>query len=357
MNEVSGVRGPRYCVLEATLACNAKCRHCGSRAGRPRERELDTDEMIGLVRDLGALGTKSVTLSGGEPLLRPDWVEIAAAIRDADMRLEMITNGLVVEEQAEAIARAGFFAVTFSVDGPAAIHDELRGVSGGLDRLLRGAGRIKELGVRIGACTQINRLNLGALEELHGLLVARGFDGWQLQLTMPIGLAAERRDELCIAPSDLPEVERKVLSYEADGAMFCHPADNIGYMSRNEPRLRSGSGRSHQVWMGCRAGIDVIGVTSDGTVRGCLSLPADFDEGNVRERPLAAIWSDPGAFSWNRGRPDKKLEGSCAACPFGKVCRAGCTCLAFSATGGTNWNPYCLFALESQSRGPGDPVD
>jgi radical SAM protein with 4Fe4S-binding SPASM domain len=347
MSAPDGPRGPRFCVLEATLACNAKCRHCGSNAGRPRERELDTAEMIGLVRDLAALGTGSVTLSGGEPLVRPGWIEIAAAIRDAGMRLEMITNGLAVEEQAEIIAGAGFFAVTFSVDGPAAIHDHLRGVHGGLDRLLRGAARLKELGVRIGACTQINKLNLSALDELHALLVANGFDGWQLQLTMPIGMAAARRGELCIDPADLPEVERKILAYESDGAMFCHPADNIGYMSRNEPGLRSGTGRSHQVWMGCRAGIEVVGVTSDGTVRGCLSLPSEFDVGNVRERPLAEIWRDPEAFAWNRGRPDKALEGRCAMCPFGKVCRAGCTCLAFSATGGTAENPYCLFAQET----------
>ena len=347
MAAAGGARGPRFCVLEVTLACNARCLHCGSNAGRPRERELDTAEMKGLVRDLGALGTESVTLSGGEPLVRSDWTEIAAAIRDAGMRLEMITNGLCAAEQADAVAGAGFFAVTFSVDGPEAIHDRLRGVRGGLERLLRGAARLKELGVRIGACTQINRQNLPALDELYALLVARGFDGWQLQLTMPIGMAALHRDELCIAPADLPEVERKLLAYERDGAMFCHPADNIGYMSRNEPALRSGTGRDHQVWMGCRAGIDVIGVTSDGTVRGCLSLPSAFDVGNVRERPLAEIWNDPAAFAWNRGRPEKKLTGRCGTCPFGKVCRAGCTCLAFSATGGTAENPYCLFAQES----------
>jgi radical SAM protein with 4Fe4S-binding SPASM domain len=267
------------------------------------------------------------------------------------MRLEMITNGLVVEEQAAAIAGAGFFAVTFSVDGPAAIHDDLRGVPDGLERLLRGARELKARGVRIGACTQINRHNLGALDAVHAMLLAERFDGWQLQLTMPIGMAAARRDELCVAPSDLPEIERKILAYEAEGSMFCHPSDNIGYMSRNEPKLRSGTGREDKVWLGCRAGIDVIGVTSDGTVRGCLSLPTAFDEGNVRDRPLAGIWRDPGAFAWNRRRSAEQLTGKCAACPFAKVCRAGCSCLAFSATGGNAENPYCLFALDSAPAG------
>jgi radical SAM protein with 4Fe4S-binding SPASM domain len=337
------VRGPRFCVLEATLACNARCRHCGSNAGRPRERELDTAEMRSLVRELAALGTISVTLSGGEPLVRPDWLEIASEIADRGMRLEMITNGLAVEAHAADIARLPFFAVTFSIDGPAPIHDALRGVPDGFARLMRGARALRDRGVRLGACTQVNRENLAALDEIYALLVPEGFEGWQLQLTMPMGAAAD--GSLCIAPEQLRQLEGRILSYQDEGRLFCQAADNIGYMSRAEPRLRSGTGRDHAAWLGCRAGVDVIGVTSDGTVRGCLSLQGDYDEGNVRDRPLADIWSDPRSFAWNRGRPPKALEGACADCPFGKVCRAGCTCLAHAATGGHLRNPYCLFAL------------
>ena len=350
-NAATGARGPRFCVLETTLACNARCLHCGSNAGRPRARELDTAEMLALVADLAALGTFSITLSGGEPLVRPDWVEIAAAIRDRGVRLEMITNGLEAERFADEIARLSFFAVTFSVDGPAAIHDALRGVPGGLARLLRGAAALRDRGVRLGACTQVNRRNLDALDALHALLVENGFEGWQIQLTMPMGAASADRGALCLPPARLPELERRILAYQDDGRMYCQAADNIGYMSRNEPRIRSGTGRDHAAWIGCRAGIDVVGITSDGTVRGCLSLQSDYDEGNVRDRPLAEIWHDPRAFAWNRGRPPKRLEGACAACPFGKVCRAGCTCLAHAVTGGTAHNPYCLYALESPSRG------
>jgi len=305
----TAVRGPRFCVLETTLACNARCRHCGSNAGSPRERELDTSEMQALIRDLAALGTISVTLSGGEPLVRSDWVTIAESIRDCGMRLEMITNGLAVEANADDIARLGFFAVTFSIDGTEPIHDALRRVPEGFHRLMRGAKALRERGVRLGACTQINRLNLGALDELHALLLDNGFEGWQLQLTMPMGAVVKDRETLCIAPPQLEEIERKILAFQDDGRIYCQASDNIGYMSRAEPRLRSGTGRAHMAWMGCRAGIDVIGITSDGTVRGCLSLQSDYDEGNIRERPLAEIWNDPKSFAWNRGRPPKALEG------------------------------------------------
>jgi radical SAM protein with 4Fe4S-binding SPASM domain len=346
MKDMESIKNPKFCVWELTLACNAKCVHCGSNAGKPRKGELDAAESLALVRDLAACGCFSVTLSGGEPLLRPDWPEIGAAIRGEGMRLEMITNGLAVEAQADAIAAAGFFAVTISVDGPAAVHDRLRGTPGGLKRLLRGAASLKERGVRLGACTQVNRLNLPVMDEIHAMLREHGFDGWQIQLTMPIGMAAGKERGICIEPKQLLELEPKILDYQKDPDFFCQASDNVGYMNRHEPRLRSGTGRDRQFFNGCHAGIDVVGITSDGRVRGCLSLPPEFDEGGLRERSFGEIWRDPNAFAWNRKAPAKTLKGSCAGCPFGRICRAGCTCLAYASTGKTDENPYCLLALE-----------
>jgi MoaA/NifB/PqqE/SkfB family radical SAM enzyme len=114
------------CAFELTLRCNAKCLHCGSDAKDERVRELSTDEAIKMIEDVASLGCKRFTFSGGEPFLRRDWPELAKSVNDAGMNLEAITNGLLVEKQAEAIIAAGFFTVGFSVDGPHEIHDELR---------------------------------------------------------------------------------------------------------------------------------------------------------------------------------------------------------------------------------------
>ena len=87
------------------------------------------------IRDRAELGCQTVTLSGGEPLLRSDWPELAAAITGQGMVLEMVTNGFLVAAQADRIAAAGFNTVTFSVDGTSEPHDRLRGVAGALERL------------------------------------------------------------------------------------------------------------------------------------------------------------------------------------------------------------------------------
>src|SRR3978361_339891 len=71
---------PVHVVWEITLACNLKCGHCGSRAGKRRANELSTAECLDVVRQLAAAGTREITLIGGEAYLRRDWLENAAGI-------------------------------------------------------------------------------------------------------------------------------------------------------------------------------------------------------------------------------------------------------------------------------------
>jgi radical SAM protein with 4Fe4S-binding SPASM domain len=342
----SGAWRPRTCVWELTLACNCHCVHCGSSAGTARESELTTEEALRVIEELRRLGCESITLSGGEPLMRPDWPLLGRAIRAAGIGLEMITNGLCAEAQADAIAKAGFFGVTFSVDGPAAVHDELRGVPGAFQRLMLGAQALKERNVRIGAVTQINKRNLDALEELHDCLLVRAFDGWQWQLTMPAGRAREFSDTLCLPPSALPEVERKLLAIRRWSPLFLQAADNIGYMSPNEPLLRTCPGEPMRFWSGCAAGLTGVGITSDGNVRGCLAQPPEANEGNLRRRTLTEIWHDAKSFAYNRKFDVSDLRGACETCAFGRICRGGCTSLAWAVSPeNPRSNHYCLALL------------
>ena len=338
---------PLVCVWELTLRCQARCIHCGSDAGSPRGKELSTGEGLKLVGELAALGCQSVTLSGGEPLLRPDWPTLARSIREAGMGLEMISNGLAATEQAGRIVGCGFSAVTFSVDGAGEAHDHLRGVPGGLDRLLQGAATLTRRGVRVAAVTQVNRANLADLERIHELLVGHGFAGWQIQLTMPLG-RARGGTSLCLEPMQLPDLAARIVALQQHGELFIQAADNLGYLGRDEPRLRSGVGRPASCWLGGQAGLEVVGITSHGRVRGRLSLPPAYEEGSLRRRSLAEIWNAPGAFAFTRQFHTELLTAACAGCELGEVCRAGCASLAHAATGSPHGNPYCLRRLEQR---------
>jgi radical SAM protein with 4Fe4S-binding SPASM domain len=345
---------PHSCVWEITLACNARCVHCGSSAGRAREGELDGREALALCDGLVGMGVAQVTLSGGEPLRRPDWPDIAGRLVRGGVVVDMISNGLALDpEVARVAARIGLAGVTLSVDGPEAIHDELRGVRGGFAKAVEAARHLRAAGLRVGAATQVNTRNAAHLGDLEGVLADAGFQGWQIQLTMPHGRCAERRD-LVLEPRAVPGVIQFVLGARRRRRLPVYAADNVGWMLRCEPELRSMSDPPDRFYPGCQAGLSILGITSDGTIRGCLSLPPAFDEGNVRERAPAEIWADPGLFAYTRRFRAEDLVGGCARCEFRRVCRGGCKSLAFATLGRVDENPWCARLVARQD--VGDPA-
>lgn len=81
---------PCYVVWELTLACNMRCAHCGSSAGKPREDELDLDEMLRVCDELAELGCERLTLLGGEPLIHPRWPDVARRVRENGFRANVV---------------------------------------------------------------------------------------------------------------------------------------------------------------------------------------------------------------------------------------------------------------------------
>src|SRR5687768_13157200 len=109
---------PRYVVWELTLRCDLACRHCGSRAGKPRNDELTVDEAKRVVDELAALGTYEITFIGGEAYLYDGWLDVVRAVRAKGMRATMTTGGRnLTAERARKAADAGLQAVSCSIDG------------------------------------------------------------------------------------------------------------------------------------------------------------------------------------------------------------------------------------------------
>lgn len=333
----------RQAAFELTLACNASCRHCGSNARRPRENELSTKEAVDVIHQLGELECENLTFSGGEPLMRSDWPILAKEVHASGPSLELITNGLLIAEQADAIMNAGFETIGISMDGPPEIHDALRGVSAGFERIISGIQRLESSGIRIGAVTQINRMNRPHLPRLLSILESLKIDVWQLQLTMPHGRAKQNWDDLSILPEELPKLEEEVAHLIQNAkALTVIGADNFGYFGKFEPLLRHGLTQKPTIWGGCRAGCEVIGICADGSVKGCLSMPDTMIESNIRQKPLKDIWESPHTFSYNRCPEKIPLSGHCATCALNRYCRAGCTSAAVAICGLVTENPMCI---------------
>jgi MoaA/NifB/PqqE/SkfB family radical SAM enzyme len=128
----------------------------------------------------------------------------------------------------------------------------------------------------------------------------------QVQLATPSGNMGLHRD-LVIDPADLVWLvpELAAICRLNTRKFFAVGADDIGYYGKPEPGLRDDGGEL-PFWIGCRAGCQVVGIESNGNVKGCLSLPSSmhgetrFVEGNLRDKPLAEIWKAEDAFAYNR---------------------------------------------------------
>jgi MoaA/NifB/PqqE/SkfB family radical SAM enzyme len=127
---------------------------------------LSVHDVERLLVDLRALGTRRIVLSGGEPLMHPDLFGLCAPLRGAGIGLTLLSSGLLLEPFAARIA-ATFDDVVVSLDGPAQVHDRIRGVPGAFARLSRGVAALREAAPSpfvSGRCT-VQRANLGHLRE------------------------------------------------------------------------------------------------------------------------------------------------------------------------------------------------
>lgn len=341
---------PRYVVWELTLACNLKCRHCGSRAGLPRENELTTDEALDLVGDLAAAGTREVTLIGGEAYLRRDWLAIVAAIARADMLCTLQTGGRALTRDKLAAAKAaGLAGVGVSVDGLPATHDLLRGVPGSQAQALGALAAARDLGLAATANTQINRRNLAEIESIFDALVEAGASAWMVQLTVPMGNAADDPD-LLLQPHELAGLIPRLYGLFERGmarGLRLIPGNNIGYFGPYEAAWRSLTGEAEH-YGGCMAGRAGLGIEADGSLKACPSLPSTpYVGGQARHGGLAAAWETSAALSFMRDdeAARSRLWGFCRACRYGAVCRGGCTWTAHVLTGRPGNNPYCHYRV------------
>jgi radical SAM protein with 4Fe4S-binding SPASM domain len=350
---------PVFAVWELTLACDLACRHCGSRAGHARPDELSKDEAMDLVRQMHALGVKEIALIGGEVYLYEGWTDVVREIRRLGMQSTVVTGGRgLTEERARTAAEAGVESVAVSVDGAESTHDRLRGVAGSYAAAVAALGRVKSAGMQVAVNTQVNRLNMRELPHVLDVLLAAGAHGWQVQLTVPVGRAADEPDVI-LQPYDLlllmpllADLKRRC--DEAGVKMM--PGNNVGYFGPFEHVLRSYCRSGHGD--SCSAGRLTLGIEANGDIKGCPSLPTEsWVGGNVRTSSLRDIWERSGPLRHMRDRTTRELWGYCAECYYGEACRAGCTWMTTALFGKPGNNPYCHHrALEMKKSGKRERV-
>jgi MoaA/NifB/PqqE/SkfB family radical SAM enzyme len=285
--------------LELTYRCTWRCVFCYN----PRHHDqhgLNGAEWVAVLDELRALGTLSVTLTGGDPLTHPEFFEIATAARGRGLAVRLFTNGaLVTQEVAERLAGLNLVAVEMSLHGARAeTHDRTTGKPGSFVAMLEAFDRLRARGVPLLLKSPVTSINEDELEGMAGLA-----DRLEVSLNMDPSLTP--RDDGDLSP----------LAYAPSRAGVERLFRLVAARGRLPTTGREAGG------LNCGLGRITMAIDPEGNVFPCLQWRRR-PLGNVREGPLRALWpSSPGrleAAAAARTANDRLVEagGALAAFPF-----------------------------------------
>jgi radical SAM protein with 4Fe4S-binding SPASM domain len=326
-----------------------------------------------VVRQLAGLGAREVALIGGEAYLHAGFLDVVRAIAAAGLRASMTTGGRGFDKSlAQAAAQAGMQSVSVSIDGIGPTHDVMRAAPGSFASATAALDHVRAAGMAPASNINVNRWNQHELESVYEHVRDRGVRGWQVQLTVPLGRAADRPD-LLLQPYDLLDLMPRIAELKkrafSDGILLSL-GNNLGYFGPEEGLLRSITPDGEDHWQGCQAGRFVLGIESNGGVKGCPSLQSTpYVGGHLRDRTLADLWSSDAAIGFTRKRTVEDLWGFCRRCDFAEHCMGGCSFTAHALFGRPGNNPYCHYRARTLAhqgvrerlvrieRAPGLPFD
>lgn len=336
--------------LYLTDACNLQCAHCWQSApllGPSRFSRLRFEECRAFLDLAVGLGLRSVTLSGGEPLLNRDWARFAEYCSMRKIRCAIETNGTLLDDRSVALVADFGAYCALSLDGASAdSHRKTRRSDDAFDRTCRGIERLERAGCRYQLIMAMSHLNKDDLWPLADRIAVEWphCDMLKVNFVAPEGRAAQlARDQMLLTPDEVlrvvDEVERVVGRYPFKIGLHLSPAFFTPGQLRKRYNCGGQCGYHH-----------ALSVLADGSVSICSlgKLRKTLVLGHVRTIALQQAWVEHPALRDLHESTHARLKGVCGVCVFRRGCLGACRAAALSAYG-DYFGPYpaCQSLFES----------
>lgn len=291
--------GPLAVHLEVTASCNLTCTHCFAGELPRKEPALSLAELDALFGQLAAIGCLRLGLTGGEPLLRRDLLEVLDCATSHGLHPCLTTNGLLLtESMARELGRRPLVWLNVSLEGATPeSNDPVRG-QGTWERV-REKMQLLRRHARFTMAFTISSRNAGEVGDCAELARQWGASTAVFRPVYPAGTALQHLD---LMPS-----------YAAYTEALASLQGDLNFLDPFTPASRQqAAGRSYS-GPGCGAANLVCSVSLGGTVNPCSFLGAEFAKDNIRDRSFRDIWNDGQAFRRLRGKLPEEFRGGCRA--------------------------------------------
>jgi PqqA peptide cyclase len=324
---------PYTLVAELTYRCSLRCVYCSNPVDFHRSRaELSTGDWRRVFSEAAELGVMQLHLSGGEPVLRDDLVELIQHARGRDLYTNLITGGtLLDEDKLRRFRDAGLDHIQLSIQGSARKSAETIAGVRSHRKKLEVARLIRQTGFPLTLNVVIHRLNIAEVPDLIAIALELRADRLELANTQFYAWAAENRRALMPTREQYDRAEEiaRAAIEKYRGTLEIAFVQN-DYLSGEPKPCMGGWGRSYMC------------INPAGEVMPChaASVIPGLRFENVRDSGLGKIWRDSPAMNAFRG--DDWMMEPCRTCPRKEIDFGGCRCQAFMLAGNAaEADPIC----------------
>ena len=331
---------PSMVYWDITSECNLRCIHCYNLSGHPHENELSTEEIKRVLKEMSNFGVENITFSGGEPLLRKDFFEIASHAKSLGFKsVGIATNGTMIDREVASKFKQSNLDVQVSIDGDMAeVHDSIRGIKGAFDRAIRGIKLFQEAGNDVSVCTTATNLNVDRIPNIIQLMQNLGIKYYRVQGFMPMGRGKTNKERLSLSPPRMKELVEYLVSRNIGVSSYKltlkpPPTDPVDYS-------QSGS---------CSAATSSCSITPEGNVVPCTHFWGMNGE-NLREHSFEWIWENSNLLNYFRSILLSDIKGPCKDCKWLSLCHGGCKAENYANGDIFSSNINCWVADEMRKR-------
>jgi Fe-coproporphyrin III synthase len=309
-------------IMMPHSACNCRCIMCDIWKDNQNLKQLKEDDIRDLLVSFGKYGTRQVVMSGGEALLHPLFFDFCSILRNAGIKVSLLSTGLLLEKHAERIA-ASVNDVIVSLDGDEETHDLIRNIPGAFRKLRDGIQAIRAINANytITGRTVIHRLNFRkwpaiidaakniALDEISFLPADVSSHAFNREVMW----TDTRQHEILLSENELEElnavVESLIVNYKNEFAS--------GFIAESPVKIRkiysyyaAFYGRNEFPFKKCNAPWVSAVIEADGTVRPCFFHEA---MGNIHDNSFDEIVNSEKAIEFRR-ELDMEKNSTCLKC-------------------------------------------
>ncbi|WP_379139018.1 radical SAM protein [Paenibacillus sp. sgz500958] len=347
-------RKPYYADVSVTSRCNLKCDFCSASAPgiNSNVTQLELEDINRIFQELDELEVLRVSLEGGEPFLRTDFLDIMKLADRYNFEYYVNTNAtLITRKIAKEISRTNVSKLCISIDGPnETIHDNCRGQKGAFNKTISAIKNLQEYDINIDGIITLSKLNSDYLIETIEFISSLNISNVAIMLLASVGHASENFSNVYLPFDEWSNILLNLTDLRKKNLI----TPNVNIVSTGEstcpwelylPLLNNNRQEDINMWIRsdaqtnfgvdeffCTAGKDNLAIDGLGNVYGCSLMVSESElrAGNILEKSLIDIWNDSDIFNALRSNQLSNIKGACASCKLLKKCGGGCRACAFA---------------------------